>query len=207
MPVFFHKHINSSLSVEVWHFAESEDFFLSNLTLSSADHAQLKTLTLAKRRLERLGCRMALQDLLNKKGLLIHLSSLEYSTAGQPLLSPIHISFSHTGQYAAVALSTSGPIGIDIEQIGSRLQKGCSHFLNEEELLTCDVSNNEDLHYYWGAKEALYKLQNISRYKQEITIRPIRERTGLIKNNDNIKQYRIWHNNIDNLCLVVAYSE
>lgn len=207
MPVIFHKHINSSLSVEVWHFAESEEFFLSNLVLSSADLAQLQAIALPKRRLERLACRMALQDLLRKAESPINLTDLEYTSAGKPVLSPIHISFSHSGQYAAVALSSTGPVGIDIEQVGSRLQRGYRHFLNEEEISTCNVSSDEELHYYWGAKEALYKLENTSRYQQQITIKPIRERTGLIMNNDNTKQYRIWHNTIDNLCLVVAYSE
>lgn len=43
---------------------------------------------------------------------------LHYSPLGQPLYRPpYHLSIAHSGSYCAVAVSDSGPVGIDIQEI------------------------------------------------------------------------------------------
>lgn len=205
MPVLYRKHIKSSLSVEVWHLTESEDFFQSNVPISPEDKETIVEMPLAKRRLERWGCRMALHDLIQFTGLASSIGDLRYDQNGRPQLPGVHISFSHAGEFVAVAISEVNPVGIDIEPIGQRLRNVFTHFLNDDERRYCDTSNDRELHYFWGGKEALYKLQNISHYQKGIMIKPISEKTGYIFVGDQWEQHPLWHAEIEGYCIVVAY--
>ena len=74
----------------------------------------------------------------------------------------IFISISHTRGYAAVAYSTKGPIGLDIEHISDRVERIASRFTTQAEASYIDVHDgHERLMYHlinWSAKETLYKL-------------------------------------------------
>jgi phosphopantetheine--protein transferase-like protein len=82
---------------------------------------------------------------------------------GKPYLQgvPFHFSFSHCKGYAAVAVSDTDPIGIDIEIIHPRILKVADKFLNNTEKgLIADLSASDQLKqmaFFWAAKEAMYK--------------------------------------------------
>ena len=90
---------------------------------------------------------MALMDLLRSFSLSTDLKGLTYDEHGKPQLGDLHISFSHSGNFAAVALSTECPVGIDIEVMGERVGRLYQRFLNEEELAECNTSDLSQLHY------------------------------------------------------------
>lgn len=92
-----------------------------------------------------------------------------YDAHGAPSLAPTpgvthHLSISHTDGYAAVLLSTTSPVGVDIERRGPRVKRVVSHFLKPEEVeLLQRLSADEEqfvlsLHLAWSAKEAAYKV-------------------------------------------------
>lgn len=195
--------------IEVWNFTESEAFLLSQLALSEPDKQSILSLQLSKRRLEKLACRYALQDLLRHHEIPVNITSLSYSGTGAPQLTPLFISFSHSNNYAAVALSFLSPIGIDIEKIGHRLQNIYSHFLNEQEISEIDTQNERLLHYYWGAKEAIYKAHAIGEinYQADIHILPIETQQAYLINNGQKTNYHLFHRETDGNCMVVAVEE
>ena len=79
----------------------------------------------------------------------------------------IYISISHTKGYAAVAYSTAGPIGLDIERISDRVERIAHRFTSTDEAAYIDTHGQQDRPMYhlinWSAKEALYKLLDDTR--------------------------------------------
>jgi phosphopantetheine--protein transferase-like protein len=91
------------------------------------------------------------------------LSKMVMADNGKPYLQgvPFHFSFSHCKGYAAVAVSDTDPIGIDIEMIHPRILKVAHKFLNEAEkakLVGLDEADQlKQMAFFWAAKEAMYK--------------------------------------------------
>lgn len=104
-----------------------------------------------QRRLERL----AVLNLMRGCGLPVPYG---YDPAGRPVLDGggPNISVSHTRRYAAVAISTEAPVGIDVEQADRNFQRVSSKYLSSSE--QGHEPNAEELAATWCAKEALYKL-------------------------------------------------
>ena len=95
---------------------------------------------------------------------------------GQPFLEDgsFHISISHTKGYAAVALHSRFPVGIDIEHFGMTVYRVREKFMQEDELEEADVENVYQLLLYWSAKEAVYKVLSMDgvELKRHIRIFP-----------------------------------
>src|SRR5690606_21449454 len=109
-----------------------------------------------KRSLHWLGSRVLLRTMLNTEKY-INLKIDEYK---KPYLVnlPHHISISHSYDYAAVMVSLNGPVGIDIEQISSKIERIAERFLRPDELDFIDPESREThLYACWSAKEAIYK--------------------------------------------------
>jgi len=88
--------------------------------------------------------------------------SITYQPSGKPYLigNNTHISISHTKGYAAIMLSDSENIGIDIERRSDRVLKVRHKFIHPEEDL--NISGQQDneiisLLLHWSAKESLFK--------------------------------------------------
>lgn len=75
---------------------------------------------------------------------------------------PLSISLSHSGEWAAAIISTSGAVGIDIEIIRNKARRLATMFLSEEEMMTAaalpEASATQRYSLLWSAKETLYKL-------------------------------------------------
>lgn len=207
MPALFRKKLDASLAIGVWMISESEAFFHSFLAID--DRAEeFSTLRNGKRRLERLACRAALADLIQHFSLPLSINDLHYAGNGAPVLhEPWHISFSHSNQYAAVAVSPEKDVGIDIEKKGSRILKLSDKILNAEEKTWCDRSNPDELYYYWCAKESIYKIVNTQCFPKDITISPIHEQTGFIETNDGLLNFRLFREEVADFCLVIATDQ
>ncbi len=208
MPALFRKKLNASLSIGVWMISESEAFFHSFLAIDSDSAEEFSTLRNGKRRLERLACRAALADLIQHFSLPLSIKDLHYVGNGAPVLhDPWHISFSHSNQYAAVAVTPERAVGIDIEKKGRRILRLSDKILNAEEKTWCDRSNPDELYYYWCAKESIYKIVNTPRFPKGITISPIHEQTGFIETHDGLRIFRLFREEVADFCLVIATDQ
>ena len=81
---------------------------------------------------------------------------LSYASSGKPFIrnSEEHVSFSHSGKYAALMVSKT-PCGIDLEQDNPIIKRISSKFLNKNE--TYFLSQPGALNWIWGIKEAVFK--------------------------------------------------
>lgn len=133
---------------------ESSDVLKSQLDNFEVYRLQYESLGHEKRKREFLSARIALNQLMNQS------VEIEYDEVGKPLLKDhsVHISISHSTNYLAVMIHPEAVVGIDIEEISSRVSKVYRRFLSAEEqshLLPDDI---QSLQIAWSAKECLYKI-------------------------------------------------
>lgn len=199
MPLFFEEKKNSWGSFAVWQIKESEEFFFSNINLSSSDRERIMAEKLPKRRMEKLACRILLSHLCNEKSI-----SVYYSENRKPMMDGYKISFSHSGEFAAVAISSS-PIGIDIEKISPRFFHLYPRFMHKDEIAVANTKNPEDLALYWCAKEAMFKIYDYKFLDLRNDLRVISENEGkIIINNSESHSVKFAKYVIDNYMVVVS---
>jgi phosphopantetheinyl transferase len=152
MPFFYQQNINETRHLAIWSITEPVSFFETDVKLAvDIQNEERKTQHLAVRLLFKL---MMPEADLNK---------MVMADNGKPYLLgvPFHFSFSHCKGYAAVAVSDTDSIGIDIEIIHPRILKVAHKFLNEtEQGMIATLSESAKLNqmaFFWAAKEAMYK--------------------------------------------------
>lgn len=156
------RHTFEGGGIAVWHITESADTLYALLATSKYD-VQLAEKHHEARRAEWIAVRLLIKDLFGPD------AEVAYYPTGRPYLkdSSTHISISHTKGYAAVAYSTDGPIGIDIETISNRVERIAHRFTSTDEAAYIDTHGQQDRLMYhlinWSAKETLYKLLDDTR--------------------------------------------
>lgn len=159
MPLIFRESVPDRADVGVWHCTEPEEWLLSGLELLPGDMRLLSGIRNDSRRLQWLGCRMALRVLSNDPRV-----SIRYDDYGRPISisPPFPVSFSHSGDHAAAVISYTGACGIDLERIRERILRVADRFLTPPEL---SLASGRDrlpiLTIFWCAKEALFKLAGV----------------------------------------------
>jgi 4'-phosphopantetheinyl transferase len=157
MPFVLKNHgVTTLLSVGVWKMDESLPFFRKAVLLDPAEEELLASFKNETRKKQWLCYRLIIQELLGSKG-----SSLKYDNFGKPYFSDtsMAVSVSHSGEFAAVILSNSLCVGIDVEKIRDRVERIKERFLSVSELNRIGSENRlEKLYIHWGAKESLYKI-------------------------------------------------
>lgn len=78
---------------------------------------------------------------------------ISYEPSGKPLLKGYFISISHTKGYAAVIMSKTRNVAVDIEYVSDRVSKIVDKFIRSDE----DSSTIEVQLKNWCAKETVYK--------------------------------------------------
>lgn len=145
--------------IGIWQTDESESDLRAMLTADLPYDAELARFKVAKRRLEYLGTRVLLKNLLHGQEY-----QVAYLESGKPYLanSNHEISFSHTQGFVAVMVHPNRPVGIDIEHCSNRVLKVMDRFVAPAELPDSKrLSENElilRLLVIWSAKESVYKL-------------------------------------------------
>jgi 4'-phosphopantetheinyl transferase len=144
--------------VLVWELTENIDELISKLNLSDNELNEFGKLVSEKRKLEYLGVRIALMELIGKK------VEIEYDTFGKPSLADkrYQISISHSKAWIAVMIDPARLVGVDIEIPTDKILKLYKRFLNnteQKELTSGDKINK--LMLAWSAKEVLYKIIGI----------------------------------------------
>lgn len=142
-------------SLLIWELTESSEELLADFTLSDVENREYNLLVTPKRRLEYLGVRTALKELLGRK------ACIEYDENGKPFLADksFHISISHSKNIIAVMAHPTSQVGIDIECPSDKIQKLYKRFLGETEQTELSGGNDiPQLQIAWSAKEALFKI-------------------------------------------------
>ena len=88
------------------------------------------------------------------KGLLSHAGDITHNEAGKPLFRGYHISITHTKGYAALMLSKTQEVAVDIEHFSDRVERVVDKFLRPDE----KAEGLDSLLVHWCAKETVFKL-------------------------------------------------
>lgn len=153
--LYLKKDIASSM-LGIWRIDEPQNVLLGQLD----NREWIKDILLIKsepKRLEKLAARVLLKDLLGEEKHICYLES------GKPYLEDdsYKISISHTKSYVAIILDKEHPVGIDIEQITDKVERVISRFVSDKEYID-PGQRLIHLLLHWSAKEAVYKLLDIS---------------------------------------------
>lgn len=156
MPLF-RKYQQGDLTVAVWKVDETVEQLRSMFHQFSVYEEGFARFSAEKRKQEWLAVRVLLKEMLGEE------KSIAYLPSGKPYLEDgsMHVSFSHTHGYVAVALHPFAEVGVDIEQYGTRVQRVASRFIREDEKVSI-ASGDEivGLLLHWSAKETMFKLMD-----------------------------------------------
>ncbi len=161
MALAFQKNIDATTSFAVWKLEENAEELYAQLQLDEREKSYLENLKHDKRYLHWLGTRVLLRKMINTPDYI----DCQVDEHGKPYLVnfPHHISLSHSYDYAAVMISDTKLVGIDIEIVKHKIERIAGKFMTDEELSFIDsASSIEHLYVCWCAKEAIYKLQGRS---------------------------------------------
>lgn len=158
MALAYRKQIDPDSSFAIWKIEESAEELYNQLQLKEHESSFLETLNKGKRNLHWLSTRVLLRTMLNTDEYI----DCRIDEHGKPYLEslPYQISLSHSFDYAAVIISKTKAVGIDIELIKNKIERIAGKFLNKSEIKFIDNANSiEHMYVCWCAKEAIYKLQ------------------------------------------------
>lgn len=156
MAIAYRKQVDSDTEFALWKIEEKAEDLYNQLKLDEGEKAYVKLLSHGKRHLHWLGTRVLLRTMLNTSEYI----DCKVDAHGKPYLVslPYHISLSHSFDYAAVMISKTQPVGIDIEQIKEKVERIAAKFLQPEEMAFINDDHKIDqLYACWCAKEAVYK--------------------------------------------------
>jgi 4'-phosphopantetheinyl transferase len=175
MPVVFSKKIDDQTMLSVWKIEETEEQLLSGLQLKQHELDIIASFSAGKRTLHWLSTRLLLRTMLNTADYI----DCQMDEHGKPYLvnSDVHISLSHSYDYAAVIISKDKKVGVDIELIKMKIKSIKHKFLSDVELAQKQIGDNiNGLYVSWCAKEAIYKWHGKKglEFKQHIHIKPFK---------------------------------
>ncbi|AMR30569.1 4'-phosphopantetheinyl transferase [Mucilaginibacter sp. PAMC 26640] len=156
MAIAYRHQIDEDTEFALWRIEEGAEELYKQLQLNDTEKAFTKQLSKSKRYLHWLGTRVLLRKMLGTEEYI----DCTVDSHGKPYLVslPYHISLSHSFDYAAVMISKTSPVGIDIEQIKEKVERIAGKFLSNAEQAFIDKKNKiNQLYVCWCAKEAIYK--------------------------------------------------
>lgn len=173
MPLTFQENINEDTSIGLWKITETPEDLEQRLQLKAHELKLLRSLSKEKRNLHWLATRVLLRKMLNTSEYI----DCQADENGKPILinHPHHISLSHSYDYAAVMISKTKKVGIDIEIIKDKIIRVQQKFMSADELDFIQEKNRiAHLYVCWCAKEALYKLngKKETSFKDHIHLAP-----------------------------------
>lgn len=160
MAIAYRMQVDDDTEFALWKIEEEWDELYQQLQLNDREKAYYESLSKGKRHLHWLGTRVLLRTMLDTDEYI----DCRVDDHGKPYLVniPYHISLSHSFDYAAVMISKSKPVGIDIELISQKVERIAHKFLRKEELAFIDPQHKiEQLYICWCAKEAVYKCNGV----------------------------------------------
>ncbi len=151
MPLFFQNDIDADTRLAVWKIEEEESFFIEKVPL----HRQI---THPHKRLQHLAGRYLLQYLFPH----FPIGLIQIADTRKPFLEDeaYHFSISHCADYAAVIVSKTKRVGIDIEVPTDKVARIKNKFLHPEELAVMTQNAQMEMQWLtlmWCGKEAVFK--------------------------------------------------
>ena len=146
---------NRDLTVGIWKVDETVEQLRSMFHQFSVYEEGFARFSSEKRKQEWLAVRVLLKNLCGEE------KTIAYLPSGKPYLEDgsLHVSFSHTNGYVAVAIHPSVEVGIDIEQYGTRVRRVASRFIREDEWISIESGDETyALLLHWSAKETMFNL-------------------------------------------------
>jgi 4'-phosphopantetheinyl transferase len=150
MPIIQHTNLNQNTVLAVWKISESREELLAQITERIKDNG-----VNLHDNIHWLASRVLLQQLFTDGTI-----ELDKDVFNKPSLlingKPYAVSITHSHEYAAVMVSASHSVAIDLEKIDERVQRVSRKFIREDENFGLDNITT----YYtiiWSAKETLYK--------------------------------------------------
>jgi phosphopantetheine--protein transferase-like protein len=173
MGIAFRKQVDDDTVFALWRIEEEADMLYKQLQLNEEEKAFAESLSKGKRYLHWLSVRVLLRMMLATDEYI----DCKIDQHGKPYLVnlPYHISFSHSFDYAAVMISKTRPVGIDIEQVNQKVERIAHKFLRKEERTFLSKTHQiQQLYVCWCAKEAVYKCygQKEVSFANNMTIEP-----------------------------------
>lgn len=156
MAIAYRQQVDDDTEFAIWKIEEEAAELYGQLQLDKHEQGHYEQLGIGKRKLHWLSTRVLLRKMLLTEAYI----DLKVDTHGKPYLVnvPYHISLSHSFDYAAVMISKTQPVGIDIEQVKEKVERIAHKFMRAEELAFIEEKNKIDqLYVCWCAKEAAYK--------------------------------------------------
>jgi 4'-phosphopantetheinyl transferase len=163
----------------LWRLAEDEDFLRA---LVPGLEPIPNHITNANKRLEFIGARVLVAELLKQWGHEFHGLTKDEFGKPYPKNYSYQISLSHSYPYVAAIIQKQGAVGIDLEQPKPKLLRVASRVLHADELK--DAGDDIVKHcIYWSAKETLVKIHGKKDlvFAENIRITPFsREKMGFL---------------------------
>ena len=133
MPLALIKDISTSVSYALWHIKEPLEEMAGMYPFTEADRQIFERHKVETKRAEWLAARLALRALMKDRGL--EDQPIVKDDFGKPHIADnsAQISISHTKNWGAAALGTSGAVGIDIEYPRDQIQRIARKFLHQQE--------------------------------------------------------------------------
>jgi len=159
MPLIKIEQVSTDTLIGIWQATEDAGFFAEHLSpnyLNGFDEERFS----AHRKKEFLASRFLLKQLLKDED-----AALDTEANGRIKIKSDkrQVSISHCRDYMAAIISSKHRVGIDIEQINSRVKKVMRKFLNESELKSLGAHPETwKVVLCWAAKESIYKMLNIA---------------------------------------------
>jgi 4'-phosphopantetheinyl transferase len=96
------------------------------------------------------------------------------NSSGKPFNEHLHVSISHSHDYAAVIVSENAPVAIDLEKKDPRILRVAHKFIHEVEKFFPETEAVLYTTHIWSAKETLYKLYSANEviFKEELRVHP-----------------------------------
>jgi len=149
MPIFFQQDIDEGTRLAIWKIEEGESFFLSTVPLHQA-------ISHPHKRLQHLAGRYLLRYLFPS----FPLELIRIADTRKPFLEDeaFHFSISHCGDFAAVLVSRTHRVGVDIELVSSKTERVRHKFMTKEEGdLLAGLAPEAAATLLWSVKEAVFK--------------------------------------------------
>lgn len=148
MPIVKIDTLRSGTAIGLWKIDETVDELLASVPSLSAVYQSLQHYKSKVRILESLAVHALLYSMTGESGVVVG-----HKPSGCPVLAGWHISISHTKGYAAVILSRSDNVAVDIEYFSTRVSKIADRFIRSDE--TCPMLAHQLI--CWCVKETVYK--------------------------------------------------
>lgn len=176
MPLVYQQNINAATKIAVWHITEPEDFFLATVPVQ-------REIKHWHKRLQHLAGRLLLKELYPD----FPVKLIRIADTKKPFLEedPFHFSISHCGDYAAVIVSKTSRVGVDVEMLNSKIVSIGHKFTSNDELKIFawePTANNQysmlNIQYMtlcWSVKESVFKWWGSGGvdFKEDIIIRSV----------------------------------